>query len=33
MEKLVATAYSGKLGPYIGRYVKLLQDGEKLWKL
>jgi len=33
MEKLVAEAYDGKLGPYVGRYVKLLQDGEKLWKL
>ena len=33
MEKLAATAYDGKLGAYLGRYVKLLQDGEKLWKL
>ncbi|HEX5137887.1 MAG TPA: HEAT repeat domain-containing protein [Planctomycetota bacterium] len=31
MEKLVADAYDGKLGPYLGRYVKLLQDAEKLW--
>lgn len=31
MEKLVGEAYNGKLGPYLGRYVKLLQDAEKLW--
>ncbi len=33
MEKLAASAYDGKLGAYCARYVKLLQDGEKLWKL
>ena len=33
VEKLVAEAYNGKLGPYLGRYVKLLQEAEKLWAL
>jgi HEAT repeat protein len=33
MEKLANEAYDGKLGAYCARYVKLIQDGEKLWKL
>jgi HEAT repeat protein len=33
MERLVGEAYDGKLGAYCARYVKLLQEGEKLWKL
>jgi len=33
MEDLVDSAYQGKLGAYVARYVKLLQEGEKLWKL
>ena len=33
MENLVAETYDGKLGAYCARYVKLIQEGEKLWKL
>lgn len=33
MDRLVDEAYDGKLGAYCGRYVKLLQEAEKLWKL
>jgi HEAT repeat protein len=33
MDDLVDSAYDGKLGAYCSRYVKLLQDAEKLWKL
>jgi len=33
LSKAVKEAYEIRLGAYVGKYVKLLKEGEKLWKL